>query len=91
MLCYIWNTSPVYSKIYFTNADNPGGYVIGQLYRYTNTPSTFMLTSLAKVETRPGIGDYIWWYEVLQDGIIKGIRKRDLDLAVELGKIELVK
>ena len=50
-----------------------------------------MLTSLAKVEAHPGIGDYIWWYEVLQDGIIKGIRKRDLDLAVELGKIELVK
>ena len=91
MLCYIRDTPPVYSKIYFTNADNPGGHVIGQLYRYTNTTSTFMLTSLAKVEAHPGIGDYIWWYEVLQDGIIKGIRKRDLDLAVELGKIELVK
>ena len=87
MLCYIRDTSPVYSKIYFTNADNPGGYVIGQLYRYTNSTNTFMLTSLGKVEAHPGVGDYIWWYEVLQDGIIKGIRKRDLELAIELGKI----
>ena len=46
-----------------------------------------MLTSLGKVEAHPGVGDYIWWYEVLQDGIIKGIRKRDLELAIELGKI----
>ena len=91
MFRYIRNTTSVHSQVNVTNADNPGGYVIGQLYRYTNTTSTFMLTSLAKVETHPGIGDYIWCYEVLQDGIIKGIRKRDLDLAVELGKIKLVK
>ena len=87
---YLRNTLTLHSEVNVTNADNPGGYVIGQLYRYTNTTSTFMLTSLAKVEAHPGIGDYVWWYEVLQDGIIKGIRKRDLDLAIELGKIERV-
>lgn len=87
---HIRDSYSLYGQIDVENADNPDGYVIGQLYRYTNTTSTFMLTSLAKVEAHPGVGDYIWWYEVLQDGIIKGIRKRDLDLAVELGKIERV-
>lgn len=81
----------MYSQICFTNADNPGGLVIGQLYRHTNSPLTFVITSLSKVEAQPGIGDYIWWYEVLQEGAIKGIRKKDFELALELGKIELVK
>ena len=81
----------MHSQIYFTNADNPGGLVIGQLYRHTNSALTFVITSLAKVEAHPGIGDYVWWYDVLQEGVIKGIRKKDLELALELGKIELVK
>lgn len=81
----------MHSQIYFTNADNPGGYVIGQLYRHTGSTLTFVTTSLAKVEVYPGVGDYVWWYEVLQEGVIKGIRKEDFDLALELGKIELVK
>ena len=81
----------MHSQIYFTNADNPGGYVIGQLYRHTGSTLTFVTTSLATVEVYPGVGDYVWWYEVLQEGVIKGIRKEDFDLALELGKIELVK
>ena len=80
----------MYSEINFANADHPGGYVIGQLYRHTGSALTFVITSLAKVEAHPGIGDYIWWYEVLQEGVIKGIRKKDLELALELGKIEVV-
>ena len=90
MSLYLRNTRALYGKINVENADNPGGYVIGQLYRYKNTTSTFMIASLGKVETYPGNGHYISYYEVLQDGIIKGIRKRDLDLAIELGKIERV-
>ena len=88
---YLWDTYPMYSQINFTNADNPGGHVIGQLYRHTKIPTTFVITSLVKIESRPGIGDYVWWYEVLQEGAIKGIRKKDLELALELGKIKLVK
>lgn len=65
--------------------------MIGRLYRHTNTALTFMIASVQNVETRPGIGDYVCWYEVLQEGVIKGIRKKDFDLALELGKIELVK
>ena len=65
--------------------------MIGQLYRHTGSALTFVITSLGKVEAHPGIGDYVWWYEVLQEGVIKGIRKKDLELALELGKIELVK
>ena len=64
--------------------------MIGQLYRHTGSTLTFVITSLGKVEAHPGIGDYIWWYEVLQEGVIKGIRKKDLELALELGKIERV-
>ena len=88
---YIRNTRPMYSQINFTNANNADGLVIGQLYRHTNSTLTFVIASLEKVETHPGIGDYVWWYEVLQGGVIKGIRKKDLELALELGKIELVK
>ena len=91
MSLHIRNPHLVHSKVNVTNADNPGGLVIGQLYRHANSTLTFVITSLAKVETHPGIGDYIWWYEVLQGGVIKGIRKKDFDLALELGKIELVK
>ena len=88
---HLRNTRPMYGKIYFTNADNSGGLMIGQLYRHTNSTLTFVIASLEKVEARPGIGDYVWWYEVLQEGAIKGIRKKDFELALELGKIELVK
>ena len=91
MHSYIRDTYLVHSKVNVTNADNQGGYVIGQLYRHTNSTLTFVIASLEKVETHPGIGDYIWWYEVLQEGAIKGIRKKDFELALELGKIELVK
>ena len=65
--------------------------MIGQLYRHKKGTLTFVITSLAKVEVHPGVGDYIWWYEVLQEGVIKGIRKKDFELALELGKIERVK
>ena len=81
----------MYGKIYFTNADNSSGLMIGQLYRHTNSTLTFVIASLEKVEAHPGIGDYVWWYEVFEGGVIKGIRKKDLELALELGKIELVK
>ena len=81
----------MYSQIDDENADNPGGHVIGQLYRHANSTLTFVIASLEKVETHPGIGDYIWWYEVLQEGVVKGIQKKDFELALELGKIELVK
>ena len=91
MHVHLWHTYCVYGQIDVENADNPGGHVIGQLYRYKNTASTFMIASLGKVETYPGNGHYISYYEVLQDGVIKGIRKKDLELALELGKIELVK
>ena len=88
---YLRNTLALHSEVDVTNADNPGGYVIGQLYRHTNSTLTFVIASLEKVETHPGIGDYVWWYEVLQEGVIKGIRKKDFELALELGKIKLVK
>ena len=90
MLCYLWDTSLVHSEINFKNADNPGGYVIGQLYRHINLCMTFVITNKVKVSQGDDEG-YIWWYEVLQEGVIKGIRKKDFDLAVELGKIERVK
>ena len=81
----------LHGQIDVKNADNPDGYVIGQLYRYKNSTITFMIASLGKVETYPGNGHYISYYEVLQDGVIKGIRKKDLELALELGKIEVVR
>ena len=87
---HIRDTRALHSEIYFANADDPGGLMIGQLCRHTNSTLTFVITSLSKVETYPGIGDYIWWYEVLQEGVVKGIRKKDFELALELGKIELV-
>jgi len=88
---YLRNSYSLHGQIDDENANNPDGYVIGQLYRHTNSTLTFVIASLEKVETHPGIGDYVWWYEVLQGGVIKGIRKKDFDLALELGKIELVK
>ena len=88
---YLWRTARSNCQVNDANADNTGGYVIGQLYRHTGSTLTFVITSLAKVEAHPGIGDYIWWYEVFERGAIKGIRKKDLELALELGKIELVK
>ena len=91
MHCYLRNTLTLHSEVNVANADNPGGHVIGQLYRHTTAPITFVITSLAKVDSYPGNGDYVWWYEVFQEGVIKGIRKKDLELALELGKIELVK
>ena len=91
MHVHLRNARSVHSQINVTNADNTGGHVIGQLYRHTNTTLTFVIASLVKVESRPGIGDCVWWYEVLQEGAIKGVRKKDLELALELGKIELVK
>ena len=64
--------------------------MIGRLYRHTNTALTFMIASIHnRVCIHQGIDDC--WYEVLQEGVIKSIRKEDFDLALELGKIELVK
>ena len=91
MYVHIWNADHLYGQVDVENADNSGGHVIGQLYRHTNIPITFVIASLVKVESRPGIGDHVWWYEVLQEGVIKGIRKKDFDLAVELEKIVRVK
>ena len=91
MHVHLRHTYCVHGQIDVENADNPGGHVIGQLYRHTNSTLTFVIASLEKVETHPGIGDYVWWYEVFEGGVIKGIRKKDLELALELGKIELVK
>ena len=65
--------------------------MIGQLYRHNKGALTFVITGLVKVESYLGVGDYIWWYEVLQEGVVKGIRKKDFELALALGKIELVK
>ena len=91
MSLYIRNPFNLYGQINVANANNTGGLVIGQLYRHTNIPITFLIASLVKVEANPEMGDYVWWYEVLQEGVIKGIRKKDFELALELGKIELVK
>ena len=91
MHCHLWNTFALHSEIGVTNANNPGRLMIGQLYRHTNTTLTFVIASLVKIESRPDTDDHVWWYEVLQEGVIKGIRKKDLELALELGKIELVK
>ena len=88
---YIWHTHLVHGQVYAENANNTGGHVIGQLYRHTNSTLTFVIASLEKIETHPGIGDYVWWYEVFEGGVIKGIRKKDFELALELGKIERVK
>ena len=90
MHVHLWYAYSVHSQIDVENADNPGRHVIGQLYRHTNLAITFVITSLIKVPEEYDAG-YIWWYEVLQEGAIKGIRKKDLELALELGKIELVK
>ena len=87
---YIRHTHLVHGQVDTENADNPGQYVIGQLYRHINLCMTFVITNKVKVSQGDDEG-YIWWYEVLQEGVIKGIRKKDFDLAVELGKIELVK
>ena len=70
----------MYSQINFTNADNPGGHVIGELYRYTNTESTFVIISKR---------DFM--YGVLVDGIIKEIKQSDFVVALQLSEIELVK
>ena len=80
MLCYIRDTHLVYSEINLANADNPGGHVIGELYRYTNTESTFVIVSKRD-----------FTYGVLVDGIIKEIKQSDFVVALQLGKIELVK
>ena len=84
---YLWNTLTLYSKVNVTNADNSGGHVIGQLYRYRKSGKTFVIISQ---EDKPGYGVYTPWYEVLADGIVKGIKQRDFELALKLGKIELV-
>ena len=91
MCCYLRNTLALHSEVDVTNADNPGGHVIGQLYRYTNTGNTFVIVSRDKVPADQFLGQDVWWYEVLVDGVIKGIKQRDFNLALGLGKIELVK
>ena len=64
--------------------------MIGQLYRHINLCMTFVITNKIQVSQGDDEG-YIWWYEVLQEGDIKGIRKKDFELALELGKIARVK
>ena len=77
---YIRDTPSVHSQINVENADNPGGHVIGRLYRYTNTESTFVVISKRD-----------FTYGVLVDGIIKEIKQSDFVVALQLGKIEVVK
>ena len=76
---YLWNTLALHSEVNVTNADNPGGHVIGELYRYTNTESTFVIISKRD-----------FTYGVLVDGIVKEIKQCDFVVALQLGKIELV-
>ena len=76
---YLRNTLALHSEVNVTNADNPGGHVIGELYRYTNTESTFVIISKRD-----------FTYGVLVDGIIKEIKQSDFVVALQLGKIELV-
>lgn len=92
LLRYLRDIAPVHSQIYFTNADNPGGLMIlekGQLFRYTDSGTTFVISAVEKV-LQPIAGHH-WYVDIFVDGVVKNVRKRDFDLAVELGKIELVK
>ena len=79
MSLHIRNTFALHSQINVTNADNSGGHVIGELYRYTNTESSFVIISKRD-----------FTYGVLVDGIIKEIKQSDFVVALQLGKIELV-
>ena len=74
------NATYLHGQIDVENADNSGGHVIGELYRYTNTESTFVIISKRD-----------FTYGVLIDGIIKEIKQSDFAVALQLGKIELVK
>ena len=80
MSLYIRDTHTVHGQIDVENADNSGGHVIGELYRYTNTESTFVIISKRD-----------FTYGVLIEGIIKEIKQSDFAVALQLGKIELVK
>ena len=87
---HIRDSYSLHGQVDAENADNPGGHVIGQLYRHIDLCMIFVITNKVKVSQGDDEG-HIWWYEVLQEGDIKGIRKKDFDLAVALGKIERVK
>ena len=89
---HIRNFNSLYCQVNFKNANNTGGYMIlekGQLFRYTDTKKTFVITSVEKI-LQPIAGHH-WYVDIFVDGVVKNMRKRDFDLALELGKIELVK
>ena len=90
--CYIRDTPSVYSQINVTNADNPGGHVIfekGQLFRYTNRKTTFLISTVEKVP-QP-IAGHRWYVDILEEGVMHNMRLSELRIWLEHGKIKLVK
>ena len=91
MLCYIRDTPPVYSEINLANADNSGGYVIGQLYRHTRGDNAvFLVVGTRRVDYHP---TKMPWdeVEIFINNCYGTFKKRRFDELIRTGEIELVK
>ena len=91
MLRYIRDTPPVYSEINLANADNPGGYVIGQLYRHTRGDNAvFLIIGTRRVDYHP---TKMPWdeVEIFINNCYGSFKKRRFDELIRTGEIELVK
>ena len=54
---HIWDTFALHSKINVTNADNPGGYVIGNLYKVHKGVAGSAFSCLRYQNIRHKVGD----------------------------------
>lgn len=61
---HLRDTFDLHSKINVTNADNPGGHVIGQLYQITSRTKNTSFSGLRSIPIEPKKGDTMLVLEV---------------------------
>ena len=81
----------MYSQVYPTNANNEGGFMIGQLYRHTRgDTAVFLVIGTRTVDYHP---TKMPWdeVEIFINNCYGSFKKRRFDELIRTGEIELVK
>ena len=61
----------------------------GQLFRYTERQTTFVISSVEKV-LQP-IAGHVWYADIFEEGVVHQMRLSELRIWLEHDKIRLVK
>ena len=91
MSLHIRDSYSLYGQVNVANADNPGGLMIGQLYRHTRgDTAVFLVIGTRTVDYHP---TKMPWdeVEIFINNCYGSFKKRRFDELIRTGEIELVK